>query len=144
MEVFLILVAGILVLAYLLRWLSSHFDDGPAVSIGAATASQTKDRNPYIVSPIERSIFPILDDPRTPERIEECARSLHTARQRLAMEFGRQALVSDGVGEGHGRKFRRAWKTVCDVAEAKYGDVILRKALRVAGYREPDPFEFKM
>ena len=87
------------------------------------------------IEDIELAAFRVLRDPDTPRRIMECTRSLRVARERLTEQFGQKAFGSNSVEHDYDREFRRDWKTVCDVIEAKYGNAIMRKSLDLTGYR---------
>jgi hypothetical protein len=141
MEVVLILVLGIFTLAWALRWLAIKIGAHPTVGSPEVAHGHSRHRNPYLDFSFEGDFYPILNHPDTPRRIEECVANLHRTREHLAEQFGRQTFTADGVEYGYNRQFLQAWKAVCQVARAEYGDVIFRKAMKLAGYREPGSFE---
>lgn len=139
MEVPLVLVLGILALAWGLRVVAVRIGAHPSPT-GQQTAARSS--NPY-VDPVELRFRPSLNNPDVARRIEECIGRLHNARQRLAEDFGRKAFANGNVEPGHNPEFLKAWKTTCEVVRAKYGDDIVRIALKIAGYREPSQFDIK-
>lgn len=141
MEVLLVLVLGILVLAWGLRALAAKIGAHPS-STGQQTAAHSSNHNPY-VDPVELRFRPSLNNPDATRRIEECAGRLHNARQRLAEDFGRKAFADGNVEHGHNPEFLQAWKATCEVVRAKYGDDIIRIALKITGYREPSHFDIE-
>lgn len=143
MKTLLVLALCILTSAWALRWFAIKIGAHPAPRQRQSAANQSARRNPYLDFSFEGDLYPILNHPDTPRRIEECADGLHNAREHLAEKLGRKALAKDGVKSGYNREFLQEWKTVCEVARAKYGDVIFRKGLNLTGCREPSSFDIK-
>jgi hypothetical protein len=141
MKTLLILVLGILALAGVLRWLAAKGAARQSPNPRPTAPPRATSHNPYLDYSFEGSFFPILNDPETPRRIEECVYGLRSARERLATEFGLRVFAGDRMESGHNTQFLKDWRSVCEVARAKYGDVIFDKALKLTGYHVPSSIE---
>ena len=55
---------------------------------------------------------------------------LKLGRNRLARNYGKRACNNSGFIHGHQTQFRRDWKELCNLVEAKYGSSTTNNALR--------------
>ena len=62
-------------------------------------------------------------------QIEAAAIALASAREKLAVDYGKRALGANSIKSGHQAEFKRQWLEVCNVVEAKYGGDIAFEAL---------------